>query len=93
MLYVANEWGRSVYGFTEHSLPQALPVPVLQVAYFGIYKNGMTIVNVSVEKSTLVNKAIFNNIINKILVRFSKNTCGHILHGSFLQQSSTALGF
>ncbi len=23
MLYVANEWGRSVYEFTEHSLPQA----------------------------------------------------------------------
>ncbi len=49
MLYVANEWGRSVYGFAEHSLPQALPLPVLQVAYLGIYKNGMTIVFFSAE--------------------------------------------
>ncbi len=36
MMYVADKWGRSVYGFTEHGLPQALPLPVLQVAHFGI---------------------------------------------------------
>ncbi len=49
MLYVAGKWGRSVYEFTEHSLPHALPLPVLQVDNLGIYKNGMTIVFFSAE--------------------------------------------
>ncbi len=49
MMYVADKRGCSVYEFTEHSLPQALPVPALQVDNLGIYKNGMTIVNLSVE--------------------------------------------
>ncbi len=49
MMYVADKWSRSLCEFTEHSLPQALPLPALQVDNLGIYKNGMTIVNLSVE--------------------------------------------